>query len=48
MIHATMLLRYKSLPVRVLYSSYSRAKGQHFLNGINIILQLFVRMMRRV
>ena len=41
-------LRYKSLPVRALYSSYSRAKGQHFLNGINIILQLFVRMMRRV
>ncbi len=41
-------LRYKSLPVRALYSSYSRAKGQHFLNGINIILHLFVRMMRRV
>ena len=41
-------LRYRSLPVTALYSSYSRAKGQPFLNGINIILQLFVRMMRRV
>jgi len=41
-------LRYKSIAVRAVYTTYSRAKGQHFLNGINIILQLFVRMMRRV
>ena len=41
-------LKYKSVPVKVVYTGYSRAKGQHFLNGINIILQLLTRMMRRV
>jgi glycosyltransferase involved in cell wall biosynthesis len=41
-------LNYKSLPVRALYTKYSQAKGQHFLNGINLILNLFVRMLRRV
>ena len=41
-------LKYKSLPVKVVYTGYSQAKGQHFLNGINIILQLLTRMMRRV
>ena len=41
-------LKYKSLPIKVVYTGYSRAKGQHFLNGINIILQLLTRMMRRV
>jgi len=41
-------LRYGSVPVKPVYTSYSRAKGQHFLNGINIILHLFARMMRRV
>ena len=39
---------YKSLPVRAVYTSYSLAKGQHFLNAINLILGLFVRWMRRV
>jgi glycosyltransferase involved in cell wall biosynthesis len=41
-------LRYKSLPVRALYTDYSRAKGQHFLNGVNLILGLLIRLMRRV
>jgi UDP-N-acetylglucosamine---dolichyl-phosphate N-acetylglucosaminyltransferase len=40
-------LRYKSVPIRALYTRYSRAKGQHFLNGINLILGLFMRLMRR-
>jgi glycosyltransferase involved in cell wall biosynthesis len=40
-------LRYKSLPIRAVYTRYSRAKGQHFLNGINLILGLFIRLMRR-
>jgi len=40
-------LRYKSVPIRALYTKYSRAKGQHFLNGINLILGLFMRLMRR-
>lgn len=41
-------LRYKSLPIKAVYTQYSRAKGQHFLNGINIILGLLMRLMRRV
>jgi glycosyltransferase involved in cell wall biosynthesis len=41
-------LNYKSLPVKAVYTDYSQAKGQHFLNGINLILQMFVRMLRRV
>jgi len=41
-------LCYKSLPVRAVYTEYSLAKGQHFLNAINLILGLFVRWMRRV
>jgi UDP-N-acetylglucosamine---dolichyl-phosphate N-acetylglucosaminyltransferase len=39
---------YKSLPVRAVYTSYSLAKGQHFLNAVNLILGLFARWMRRV
>ena len=41
-------LNYRSLPVKAVYTQYSRAKGQPFLNGINLILNLFVRMLRRV
>lgn len=41
-------LRYKSLPVKAVYTRYSQAKGQPFLNGINIILGLLMRLMRRV
>jgi glycosyltransferase involved in cell wall biosynthesis len=40
-------LRYKSVPVRAVYTQYSRAKGQHFLNGINLIFGLFMRLVRR-
>ena len=40
-------LRYKSVSIRAVYTAYSRAKGQPFLNGINLILGLFERLMRR-
>jgi glycosyltransferase involved in cell wall biosynthesis len=40
-------LRYKSVPISAVYTPYSRAKGQHFLNGINLILGLFIRLVRR-
>jgi glycosyltransferase involved in cell wall biosynthesis len=40
--------RYKSIPVRAVYTPYSRSKGQPFLNGVNLILSLFMRLMRRV
>ena len=41
-------LRYKSVPIKAVYTKYSQAKGQHFLNGVNLILGLLVRLMRRV
>jgi len=41
-------LRYKSAPINAAYTRYSRSKGQHFLNGINLILGLFERLMRRI
>src|SRR3989475_6740786 len=41
-------LRYKSLPIKAVYTDYSRGKGQHFLNGVNLLLELFIRLMRRV
>jgi glycosyltransferase involved in cell wall biosynthesis len=41
-------LRYKSLPIKPVYTDYSKAKGQHFLNGVNLILGLLMRMVRRV
>ncbi len=40
-------LCYKSVPVKPVYTDYSRAKGQHFLNGVNLILGLLMRLMRR-
>jgi len=40
-------LRYKSVPVRSIYTDYSQAKGQHFLNGVNLILGLLTRLVRR-
>jgi UDP-N-acetylglucosamine---dolichyl-phosphate N-acetylglucosaminyltransferase len=40
--------RYKSIPVRAVYTPYSRSKGQPFLNGVNLVLSLFIRLMRRV
>ena len=41
-------LRYKSLPVKALYTKYSQNKGQHFLNGINLLVGLLIRLFRRV
>jgi glycosyltransferase involved in cell wall biosynthesis len=41
-------LSYKSLPIKPVYTGYSRAKGQPFLNGVNLILDLLVRLVRRV
>jgi len=41
-------LRYKSVPIKAVYTSYSKRKGQHFLNGINLILGLLMRLVRRV
>ena len=41
-------LRYKSEPVKATYTEYSQAKGQHFLNGVNIVLGLLMRLVRRV
>jgi UDP-N-acetylglucosamine---dolichyl-phosphate N-acetylglucosaminyltransferase len=41
-------LSYKSLPVKVVYTEYSHAKGQHFLNGVNLLVELFIRLVRRV
>jgi glycosyltransferase involved in cell wall biosynthesis len=40
-------LRYKSVPVKAVYTQYSRAKGQHFLNGINLLLAMLMRLTRR-
>jgi glycosyltransferase involved in cell wall biosynthesis len=41
-------LRYKSLPVKAVYTDYSQSKGQHFLNGVNLLVDLFLRLVRRV
>jgi glycosyltransferase involved in cell wall biosynthesis len=41
-------LRYKSMPVKAVYTKYSQAKGQPFLNGVNLLLELFIRLVRRV
>ncbi len=40
--------RYKSLPVKAVYTQYSQAKGQHFLNGVNLLVELLIRLVRRV
>ena len=40
--------RYKSLPIKPIYTDYSQAKGQHFLNGVNLILGLLTRWVRRI
>jgi glycosyltransferase involved in cell wall biosynthesis len=41
-------LSYKSLPVKAVYTAYSQGKGQHFLNGINLILGMLTRLLRRI
>ena len=33
-------LKYSELPVTILYTPYSRSKGQSILNGVNIVLDL--------
>ena len=40
-------LSYKSLPVKAVYTPYSQRKGQHFLNGINLIIGMLLRLLRR-
>ena len=40
-------LSYRSLPVKAVYTAYSQHKGQHFLNGINLILGMLTRLLRR-
>ena len=41
-------LSYKSVPIKSIYTNYSQAKGQHFLNGVNLILGLLTRWVRRI
>ena len=40
-------LPYVEVPVTIVYSSYSIAKGQRMTNSINILLDLFARALRR-
>jgi glycosyltransferase involved in cell wall biosynthesis len=40
-------LSYKSLPVKAVYTQYSQRKGQPFLNGVNLILGMLLRLLRR-
>ena len=40
-------LSYKSLPIKAVYTPYSQRKGQHFLNGINLILGILTQLLRR-
>jgi polyprenyl-phospho-N-acetylgalactosaminyl synthase len=35
-------LRYKELPVEIIYSEYSLAKGQNLSNSINILIDMFL------
>lgn len=39
-------LEVKEIPIRVIYSNYSRGKGQSIINGINIVGKLIARRMR--
>lgn len=41
-------LRCVSVPIRPVYTRYSRRKGQHFLNGVNLVIDLVLRVVRRV
>jgi glycosyltransferase involved in cell wall biosynthesis len=40
-------LSYRSLPVEAVYTQYSQRKGQHFLNGVNLILGMLTHLLRR-
>jgi len=39
-------LKYKEIPIKVFYTSYSRQKGQTNLNGVKILLKLILRLAR--
>jgi hypothetical protein len=36
-------VRYAEAPVHVLYTDYSRAKGQSLWNSVNILVELILR-----
>jgi hypothetical protein len=36
-------LRYAEHPVHILYTDYSRAKGQSLLNSVNILVELMFK-----
>ena len=40
---ATMKPRYVEHPVEIIYTDYSKAKGQSLLNSVNILAALFLR-----
>ncbi|MDQ1059373.1 glycosyltransferase involved in cell wall biosynthesis [Arthrobacter globiformis] len=40
---ATMKPRYVEHPVEIIYTDYSKAKGQSLLNSVNILAELFLR-----
>jgi len=40
---ATKKLKIKEVPVEVIYSEYSKRKGQSIFNGVNIIVKLFFK-----
>lgn len=39
----TQKLRYAEQPVQIIYSDYSRAKGQSMWNSVNILSELFIK-----
>jgi glycosyltransferase involved in cell wall biosynthesis len=36
-------LKFKEIPIKVIYSDYSRVRGQSMANGINIVIKLLTR-----
>ena len=40
-------LKIKEVPIRVIYSSYSKGKGQSILNGLNIVTKLIIHKFTR-
>jgi len=41
-------LTYREFPVRVIYTDYSRSKGQSGLNSVNILFDLMAARLREV
>lgn len=39
-------LNLKEVPIKIIYTKYSRSKGQSNLNSINIVVKLFLRLFR--